>query len=228
MDIQNAYATLGLREGAGEDEIKAAYRALAQKYSPENYEASPLREDAEQKMTEINEAFDLLMSQLRTGAEPAGAEQAPPQGPSYGQGPAYDQGPRPAYQQGGASTPQYRAIRQLINGGQVEQALAQLNAIPNGSADAEWNFLMGSAYYYKGWVTQALGYFQRACQLAPENAEYAAALRNLQNNANGAMPGNPYGNQNAYGAQAVGCSCCDMCTAMMCMDMCCGCGRGGC
>lgn len=220
MDIQTAYATLGLREGAGEDEIKTAYRALAQKYAPENYEASPLREEADQKMTEINEAFDLLMSHLRTGSEPAaGAAQ---------QGPAPDQGPRPAYQQGGASTPQYRAIRQLINGGQVEQALAQLNAIPNGSADAEWNFLMGSAYYYKGWVAQALNYFQRACQLAPDNAEYAAALRNLQNNAGGAMPGNPYGNQNAYGAQAVGCSCCDMCTAMMCMDMCCGCGRGGC
>lgn len=42
------------------------------------------------------------------------------------------------------------------------------------------------------------------------------------------MPGNPYGNNGMAGAQAVGCSCCDMCTAMMCMDMCCGCGRGGC
>ena len=46
--------------------------------------------------------------------------------------------------------------------------------------------------------------------------------------AGGAMPGNPYGNNGMAGAQAVGCSCCDRCTAMMCMDMCCGCGRGGC
>ena len=58
--------------------------------------------------------------------------------------------------------------------------------------------------------------------------EYEAALRNLQNNAAGAMPGNPYGAQGPYGTQAVGCSCCDMCMAMACMDMCCSCGRGGC
>ena len=111
---------------------------------------------------------------------------------------------------------------------EVEQALAELNAIQGGANDAEWNFLVGSAYYYKGWVADALRYFQTACRLAPGNREYEAALRNLQNSAGGAMPGNPYGNNGMAGAQAVGCSCCDMCTAMMCMDMCCGCGRGGC
>ena len=41
MDIKTAYATLGLREGADGDEIKAAYRALAQKYDPDQYEAGP-------------------------------------------------------------------------------------------------------------------------------------------------------------------------------------------
>ena len=87
---------------------------------------------------------------------------------------------------------------------------------------------MGSAYYYKGWLAEAMRYFEAACRLAPGNREYEAALRNLQNNAAGAMPGNPYGAQGPYGAQAVGCSCCDMCMAMACMDMCCGCGRGGC
>lgn len=116
----------------------------------------------------------------------------------------------------------------MINSGAVEQALAELNAIQGGANDAEWNFLVGSAYYYKGWVADALRYFHTACRLAPGNREYEAALRNLQNSAGGAMPGNPYGNNGMAGAQAVGCSCCDMCTAMMCMDMCCGCGRGGC
>ena len=43
----DAYQVLGLRRGASEDEVKAAYRALAQKYNPDNYEAGPLREDAE-------------------------------------------------------------------------------------------------------------------------------------------------------------------------------------
>ncbi len=217
MDTKTAYATLGLREGAEEDEIKRAYRTLAQKYDPENYEAGPLREDAEKKMSELNDAFDTLIGLIRTGT----AAQAD-SGPAYQQGP----GNQPPVNEDRAA--QYRIIRQMINSGDVDNALARLSSITNGAGDAEWNFLMGSAYYYKGWVAQALNYFQAACRLAPNNPEYAAALRNLQNSANGGMPGNPYGGTNPYGTQAVTCSCCDMCTAMMCMDMCCGCGRGGC
>ena len=35
MDTNNAYRVLGLAPGASEDEVKAAYRALAQQYAPE-------------------------------------------------------------------------------------------------------------------------------------------------------------------------------------------------
>ena len=70
MDANKAYSLLGLREGASEDEIKSAYRALAKRYDPEQYEAGPLREDAQARMNEINEAFDTLMSLIRTGGEP--------------------------------------------------------------------------------------------------------------------------------------------------------------
>ena len=219
MDTKRAYAALGLREGAGEDEIKQAYRALAQKFDPENYEAGPLREDAERKMNEINEAFDTLMSLHRTGGAPQG------QTDGYAQG--YAQGPAAGPRMDESRAAQYRVIRQMINSGDIDNALARLSTIQNGSTDAEWNFLMGSAYYYKGWVAQALNYFQAACRLDPSNPEYTAALRNLQRSAGGAMPGNPYGNNAPYGAQTVTCSCCDMCAAMACMDMCCNCG-GGC
>lgn len=213
MNLQQAYAVLGLREGATEEEIKNAYRALAQQYNPEQSTDESDRARAQEKMNELNEAFDMLMSCLRTGNCGQQAET----------GPTFD-----ASEPAGQNNAQYRIIRQMINSGDVDNALARLNAIPNGSADAEWNFLMGSAYYYKGWLAQALSYFQIACRLAPGNPEYAAALRNLQNSANGAMPGNPYGNQSPYGAQAVSCSCCDMCMAMMCMDACCSCGGMGC
>lgn len=206
----DAYKVLGLTEGASEEEIKAAYRALAQKYNPDNYEAGPLRDEAAAKMNELNEAFDTLMSAIRTGTKPnntAGAYEPDP---------------------GAAANGRYRAIRQMINSGAVEQALMELNSIQGGANDAEWNFLVGSAYYYKGWVADALRYFQTACRLAPGNREYEAALRNLQNSAGGAMPGNPYAANGMAGTNAVGCSCCDMCTAMICMDMCCNCGQGGC
>lgn len=140
----DAYKVLGLTEGATEEEIKTAYRALAQKYNPDNYEAGPLREEAEAKMTELNEAFDALMGAIRTGT-PVNSRRAANAG-------------EPEPDTGAAANGRYRAIRQMINSGAVEQALAELNAIQGGANDAEWNFLVGSAYYYKGWVADALRY----------------------------------------------------------------------
>lgn len=213
----DAYKVLGLTKGASEEEVKAAYRLLAQKYNPENYEAGPLREDAERKMNELNEAFDQVMSELRTGQSNAGQ--------SYGA----NAGQQTGYQNdAGDAQSGYPQIRALIRAGRADEALAQLQSIPNGMANAEWNFLMGSAYYYKGWMGEALRYFQEACRLDPANREYAAALFNLQRSAGGQMPGNPYGPYGGPQANAIGCSCCDMCTAMICMDMCCGCGGQGC
>lgn len=210
MEISQAYNFLGLAQGAGEDEIKAAYRTLAQKYNPDLYEAGPLHDDAAARMDELNAAFDTVMTALRMGGTNTGA----------GAGTS-------GSQREGTTQGRYGDIRSLINGGNADAALQRLNAIAGGADDAEWNFLVGSSYYYKGWVNDALRYFQTACQLDPTNREYEAALRNLQNSANGNMNGNPYanraGNNNGGG---MGCSCCDMCTAMMCMDMCCGCGRG--
>ena len=67
MDTNNAYRVLGLAPGASEDEVKAAYRALAQQYAPEAKPEGPERKEAEARMAELNEAFDTLISVLRTG-----------------------------------------------------------------------------------------------------------------------------------------------------------------
>ena len=199
MDTFKAYQVLGLTQNASEEEVKLAYKSLAQKYNPDIYEAGPLHDDAAQRMDEVNEAFDIVMSALRTGSV------QPNVSGSYSQNSAYAD------------------IRSLINAGQADAALQQLNNIPGGNNDAEWNFLVGSAYYYKGWVNDAARYFQTANSLDPSNREYEAALRNLQNSARGNMNGNPYASQNRAPVGGMGCSCCDMCTAMICMDMCCGC-----
>lgn len=198
------YQILGIAPGASEEEVRAAYRRLAQTYNPDNYEAGPLQDQAREKLQQIDAAFDAIMGQLRTGraagSEPGGTTSGPTG---------------------------YPQIRAMISEGRADDALTALQQVPNGQASAEWNFLMGSAYYYKGWLGEAQAYFEQACRMAPSNREYAAAYRNLKNSAGGQMHGNPY---NApYGMPqggAVGCSCCDMCMAMMCMDMCCGCGRG--
>ena len=56
--MNNPYEVLGVSETATDEEIKAAYRKLAKKYHPDNYADSPLADVAEQKMKEINEAYD--------------------------------------------------------------------------------------------------------------------------------------------------------------------------
>lgn len=205
MDKLKAYSVLGLAQNATEEEIKTAYRTLAQKYSMENYEAGPLRQDAEDKMNEINDAFDTLMGMLRTENTPSNTENG-------------------ASGQTGGNLGRYTAIRQLINQGRADEALAELNAIPGGSTDAEWNFLMGSAYYYKGWLEQALRYFQEAARIEPSNREYQAALRNLTGNGLGNMPGNPYSAPDGS-ETAMNCAC-NTCSLMCCMDACCSMCRG--
>ena len=199
------YKVLGLQPGATEEEVKSAYRALAQKYNPDMYEAGPLKDQAEQKMNELNDAFDTVMNELRVGK----AEQGVPGGSSTGQ-----------------SQGEFADVRNMIRQGQADQALAVLQAVDDPRHTAEWYFLMGSAYYYKGWMGEALQYFQIACRMDPSNREYAAALANLQRSAEGEMPGDPYGVYGGAQANAIGCNCCDMCMTLWCMNLCCSCGQG--
>ncbi len=56
-DKRDYYEVLGLNKGAGEAEIKKAYRSLAKKYHPD---VNPGNADAEAKFKEINEAYAVL------------------------------------------------------------------------------------------------------------------------------------------------------------------------
>ncbi len=57
----NPYEVLGVSENASEAEIKAAYKELVKKYHPDKYNNNPLADLAEEKLQEINEAYDMLM-----------------------------------------------------------------------------------------------------------------------------------------------------------------------
>lgn len=57
---KNPYTVLGIPENATEEQIKNAYRELARKYHPDNFADDTMRELAEEKMKEINEAYDQL------------------------------------------------------------------------------------------------------------------------------------------------------------------------
>ena len=67
--MRDPYTVLGVSQSASDDEIKKAYRELARKYHPDNYQNNPLADLAEEKMKEINEAYDTITKQ-RSGEMP--------------------------------------------------------------------------------------------------------------------------------------------------------------
>lgn len=64
--MKDYYATLGVTPQAEDVVIKAAYRALAQRYHPDRYAGSA--DDAHRKMAEINEAYEVLSEAQRRKA----------------------------------------------------------------------------------------------------------------------------------------------------------------
>ena len=58
--MNDPYSVLGITPEATDEEVKQAYRTLARKYHPDNYQNNPLADLAEEKMKEINEAYEAI------------------------------------------------------------------------------------------------------------------------------------------------------------------------
>ena len=162
--MNDPYKVLNVSPSASDEEVKKAYRDLARKYHPDNYHDNPLADLAQEKMKEINEAYEQIQKQRRAGS-------------GYG-------APRQSYygttSNGYSSAdPTMQQIRLAIARGDISQAERLLNAVSDHNA--EWSFLMGNVCYRRGWLDEAKRYFETACRMDPENPEYRQALAAFNN-----------------------------------------------
>lgn len=65
QEVDSAYKILGIDANATDDEVKKAYRDMAKKYHPDKvaYLGEDVRKSAEQKLQEVNEAYEKIKKQ---------------------------------------------------------------------------------------------------------------------------------------------------------------------
>ena len=199
--MRDPYEVLGVARDATDDQVKAAYRQLARKYHPDHYDGNPLSDLAQEKMKEINEAYDQIMAE-RSGKS------------SQNQ---YYSGYSPNH--GNSS---FADIRAIISAGRYEDAQVLLDGVPPQKRDAEWYFLNGSVLYRRGWFEDAYTSFATAVRMDPNNPEYTAALNQLNRQRSGAA----FRTNRTGGTTGGGCSACDVCSGLICADCCCECMGG--
>lgn len=194
--MNDPYSVLGVDPSASDDEIKRAYRELARKYHPDNYQDNPLADLAEEKMKEINEAYDAITRSRSGGGQTSygGAQQQQYEG-QY------------AYQQQTSAGGVFAQVRQCINIGDLNRAEQLLRTAPQQTA--EWHFLYGYLAYRKGWLDEASQHFQTACAMEPGNPEYRQAMSMMQQGGTRYRPA---------GYASPGCD--DPCTTYLCISMC--------
>lgn len=171
--MKDPYQVLGVPETATDEEIKKAYRDLARKYHPDNYHDNPLADLAQEKMKDINAAYEQITKE-RSGRGSGGSSYS-----SYGSGGTAYQRQQQYGSQSSSGSSVLQQVRLAINSGNLSRAEALLANYADHNA--EWNFLKGAVCYRRGWMDEAKRYYQTACQMDPGNAEYRSALDFMEN-----------------------------------------------
>ena len=167
-NMDDPYKVLGLDRNASDEEIKAAYRELVKKYHPDKYQDNPLADLAQEKLMEVNEAYELLMRKGTPSSRKSGASaNYGPRGNTYGE---YSSSGYSSSGYSGYGSAEYDDIRVALDRGQLAKADEML--IKHKTRDAEWFFLSGVLSYKKGYRDDALANVRQAISMDPNNQEY--------------------------------------------------------
>ena len=146
--MTDPYKILGISHDATDIEVKNAYRALARKYHPDNFASDEVsKELANEKMQEINEAYDKILAERKNG--------------------------KSTNQSTGSAN--YFEIRNMINARRMRDAEAALSRIPQAERTADWHFLESLVLMHRGYVNDAMRELETACRMDPGNMEYQQA-----------------------------------------------------
>lgn len=176
--MRNPYEVLGIPEGASAEQVKAAYKLLAQKYRDN---PSP---DASRKMDEINQAYDAIIMNCSSSQTYADS--------GYGTSSGAD----------------YSDIRAKINGGRLDDAQILLDGIPEFNRGAQWYYLKGVIMQKRGWLEEAANNFATASRLDPSDNTYKMAYNKVINSRNGGYRTERRSSRSARRGDSGCCNCC--------------------
>lgn len=198
----NPYEVLGVKPGASQEEIKSAYRKLVKQYHPDQYVDNPLKDLAQEKLVEVNKAYEMLKNNGESGSYTSSSNRY---NSNNNESNTYSN-----------NTAIYSEIRSLIQMRNISVAESKLNSIRD--RDAEWYYLYGTVMMAKGWFESAYNNIQRACSMDPNNFEYRQALSQLQ--------ARTRGYSQPYRTSQSGMDTCDCCMNLWCLDSMCECMGG--
>ena len=209
--MKDPYSILGVHPGATDEEVKNAYRNLARKYHPDNYDDNnPLKELAKEKMQEINAAYDEIQRDRIDGTS------------SSDSGSSYQSGSGSSYNSSSASSA-FVAIRQKINERKYKEAEDMLMRVSTFDRNADWHFLMSVCLMQRGRTADAMRELELACTMDPSNQEYQRA-KEMFNTAGSRYGSTYYGDANRVRNSSD--DACDCCMNLICLDCLCECMGG--